>query len=166
MRVVGGLGRQGPESGDGFVRVADGTPRWGRYGAAGLLVRHQDADAGTTAYVVALRSRHTHMGGTWAVPGGALNRDETPIEAAAREFREEIGVVVPTDRVYDIHEDDHGGWSYWTVMVDVADRFPLPAAAANWETADVRWVGQHELGHLDLLPPFRATLIRTGLLPS
>src|SRR3954470_8837611 len=29
-------------SGDGWVTVADGSRRWGRYGAAGVLARHVD----------------------------------------------------------------------------------------------------------------------------
>lgn len=151
-------------SGDAFVRVADGSLRWGRYGAAGLLVRHVDAATDATSYFVALRSGHTHMGGTWAVPGGALAWGESPVEAAMREFREEVGLDVPSLAIASIHEDDHGGWSYWTVVADVAEQFPLPTTI-NWETAEVRWVPHAELGSLSLLPPFRATLTRLGLLP-
>jgi 8-oxo-dGTP diphosphatase len=162
---VGAGGVVGPLSGDGFVQVADGSQRWGRYGAAGLLVRHVDAAMGTTSYFVARRSRHTHMGGTWAIPGGALNHSESPVEAAVREFREEVGLMLslPPERIVQIHEDDHGGWSYWTVVVDVDERFPVPTDI-NWETAEARWVGQEELGGLALLEPFRATMIRLGFL--
>jgi 8-oxo-dGTP diphosphatase len=155
----------GPVSGDGFVRVADGTRRWGRYGAAGLLVRHVDPTSSSVSYLVALRSQLTHMGGTWAIPGGALTSHETPVEAALREFREEIGLTLAAEGIAHIHEDDHGGWSYWTVVMDVAERFAIPTST-NWETADVRWVGQDELGELQLLTPFRSTMVRLGFLPS
>jgi 8-oxo-dGTP diphosphatase len=155
----------GPLSGDGFVRVADGSQRWGRYGAAGLLVRHVDAVSGMASYFVALRSTLTHMGGTWAIPGGALTREETPVEAALREFREETGLILAQEGIVQLHEDDHGGWSYWTVVMDVDERFPLPPGT-NWETADVRWVNQQELGDLPLLAPFRATMVRLGFLPG
>jgi 8-oxo-dGTP diphosphatase len=146
------------------VVLADGTRRWGLYGAAGLLVRHVEPGDGRCSYFVALRSQLTHMGGTWAVPGGALARDETPVEAAVREFREEVGMALAPERVALVHEDDHGGWSYWTVVVDVDERFPLPTGV-NWETSDVRWVSAAELGDLSLLPPFRATLTTLGFLP-
>lgn len=152
-----------PLSGDGFVRLADGSRRWGRYGAAGLLVRHAEPDTGRTSYFVALRSRHTHMGGTWAVPGGALTHTETPVEAALREFREEVGLALSSEGIVRIHQDDHGGWSYWTVVMDVAEQFSLPTAT-NWETAEVRWVDQDELNDLALLAPFRATMVRLGFL--
>lgn len=155
----------GPLSGDGFVQVADGTRRWGLYGAAGLLVRHVEPLDGATSYFVALRSPHTHMGGTWGIPGGALNSTETPVEAAVREFHEEIGLLVPAERVAVTYEDDHGGWCYTTIVVDVDERFPLPTGT-NWETSEVRWVGEAELGALPLLAPFRATLVRLGFLPG
>jgi len=147
-------------SGDGFVTVADGTVRWGRYGAAGVLVRHRDAD-GIVRYFLQLRSPHSHQGGTWAIPGGARNSDESPVEAALREFAEEIGIVLPAHDVVDQHEDDHGGWSYWTVVVDVAERFE-PPPSLNWETSDVAWVEADRVHDLPLHPAFRATLSRLG----
>src|SRR6202008_3259490 len=58
-------------SGDGFVMAGDGQPRWGRYGAAGVLVRHVDGD--DHWYFLARRSEYTHRGGSWAIPGGALD---------------------------------------------------------------------------------------------
>ena len=155
----------GPLSGDGFVQLADGSRRWGLYGAAGLLVRHVDGDTGAVSYFVALRSQHTHMGGTWAVPGGALTHSESPVEAAVREFREEVGMILSPERVAHIHEDDHGGWSYWTIVVDVDERFPLPTTT-NWETAEVRWATEEELATLPLLSPFRATMVHLGFLPG
>jgi 8-oxo-dGTP pyrophosphatase MutT (NUDIX family) len=130
-----------------------------------LLVRHVDPATGSVSFFVALRAKETHMGGTWAIPGGALMHTETPVEAALREFREEIGMVMSAEQVAHIYEDDHGGWSYWTVVLDVEEPFPLPENP-NWETADVRWVAAHELQDLALLQPFRATMIRLGFIPG
>src|SRR5436309_13763267 len=81
--------RRSMRSGDGFVIAGDGQPRWGRYGAAGVLVRHVDGD--DHWYFLALRSEYTHRGGTWAIPGGALDEHETPLDGARREFAEELG---------------------------------------------------------------------------
>jgi 8-oxo-dGTP diphosphatase len=147
-------------SGDGFVRAADGQPRWGRFGAAGVLVRHIDGD--DHWYFLARRSEFTHRGGSWAIPGGALNEGETPLDGALREFVEEIGVELGDHAVHGVHESDHGGWSYWTVIVDVTERFPLPTDL-HWETADVRWVHRAELGDLELFDAFATTLDTLGL---
>jgi len=154
-------GRRGPGSGDGFVTLADGTHRWGRFGAAGVLLRQ--GDDGDAAYFLARRSLHCHRGGTWAIPGGALDHGETPLEGALREFEEEIGHPLGAFEVAGTYEDDHGGWAYWTVVLDVAHRFD-PPPGLGWETAEVRWVAADELGGLDLFPEFRATLGKLGLL--
>lgn len=159
-------------SGDGFVTLPDGSLRWGRFGAAGVLVRcaegeHDGAvvDQGRWWYFLARRSESCHQGGCWAIPGGALNLGESPVEGALREFAEEVGDVLADGeyRVVDVHHDDHGGWSYWTVIVEVPRRFDAPSPM-NWETAETAWVAQAQLFDLDLLGVFRATLVRLGVL--
>jgi len=153
-------------SGDGFVTLADGTRRWGRFGAAGVLVRCPGGGAGVSWwYFLARRSEWCHQGGCWAIPGGALHRGESPVDGALREFTEEIGEVLGEHTVVSVHEDDHGGWSYWTVVVEVAERFAVPEPA-NWETAEAAWVAAVDLAELELLPAFREALGRFRLLGS
>lgn len=144
-------------NGDGFVTLADGSLRWGRYGAAGVLARAGER------FFVAQRSAHCHQGGTWAIPGGALHGDEEPLHGALREFAEEIGITLDAFDVVTLHEDDHGGWSYWTVVVDVAEPFD-PPTRLHWETSATAWVTPDELAALDLHPAFRAALYRLSLL--
>jgi 8-oxo-dGTP diphosphatase len=150
------------DSGDGFVDLADGTRRWGRFGAAGLLLRHRD-EAGIQRYFVAHRSRNSHNGGTWGVPGGARHRQEAPLAAAIREFGEEIGYEPVEFEVVDVFEDEGGGWSYWTWLVEIADRNE-GREVLNWENDEVRWVTATELAGLDLFGAFRVTLHRFGVL--
>lgn len=145
--------------GDGFVTLADGSLRWGRFGAAGVLARVEDR------LFVAQRSPHCHQGGTWAIPGGALHHDETPLEGALREFAEEIGVALGDFETVSVHEDDHGGWCYWTVVVDLPAPFVAPTRL-HWETSATAWVTADELAELELHPGFRATAVRLGLLAS
>lgn len=150
-------------SGDGFLILADGTRRWGRFGAAGILVRHTDQH-GEPHYFLARRSMLCHRGGTWAIPGGALDRGEEPLAGALRELVEETGVTLDGYELAEVHEDDHGGWSYWTLVVDVVERFPVPDEL-SWETSEVRWVPGRELDRLELFDAFEATLERLGLHP-
>jgi 8-oxo-dGTP pyrophosphatase MutT (NUDIX family) len=144
-------------NGDGFVMVADGTARWGRFGAAGVLARAGDR------FFVAQRSLHCHQGGTWAVPGGALHSEESPLEGALREFAEEIGVHLEDYEVATVHEDDHGGWCYWTIVLDLPSPFD-PPERSHWETSATAWLTAAELSALDLHPAFQATLLRLGVL--
>jgi len=113
-------------------------------------------------FFLARRSKFTHRGGSWAIPGGALDEGESPLDGALREFAEEIGNALPAHTVVDVHESDHGGWSYWTVIVDVVERFPVPTEF-HWETADARWVRRDELATLELFDAFAATLTELGL---
>jgi 8-oxo-dGTP diphosphatase len=155
-------GAGAPVSGDGFVTLADGSRRWGRFGAAGVLVRCPRGDGGFD-YFLARRSEFCHQGGMWAVPGGALNQGEEPLFGALREFAEEVGITLADFAVVAVHEDDHGGWSYWTVLVEVADRFT--PTLMNWETAEIGWIAESRLSGLELLAPFRTTLARLGIVP-
>ncbi len=146
------------------MTLADGSRRWGRFGAAGVLARVAHRD-GSWSYFLARRSEFCHQGGTWAVPGGALCQDEEPLRGALREFAEEIGVDLAGFSLVSLSEDDHGGWSYWTAIIDVPEPFP-PPQETNWETSETRWVPQAALADLDLLEPFRLTLIRLGVLAA
>jgi 8-oxo-dGTP diphosphatase len=143
--------------GDGFITLADGSARWGRFGAAGVLVRSGDQ------LFVAQRSLHCHNGGTWAIPGGALDLHETPLEGALREFSEEIGIALAEYEVVTEFEDDHGGWSYWTILLDLPSPFD-PPLDLHWETAATAWVTVEELAAMELFPAFRMTLGHLGLL--
>lgn len=144
------------------MRLPDGSARWGRFGAAGLLIGHRSGD-GAMSYFLARRAPETHLGGTWAIPGGALDEDETPLEGAVREFGEEIGVSLPAFRVVGTYEDDNGSWSYFTLVLEVEERFD-PPPVLGWEIADARWVPAADLGDLDLFGPFREALARLSLI--
>jgi 8-oxo-dGTP diphosphatase len=149
-------------SGDGFVTVADGGVRWGRYGAAGILARHRDQN-GQDWYFVARRSAFCHRGGTWGIPGGALDFGEEPLDGALREFAEEVGGLPEPFEVVHTHQDDHGGWSYWTIVVEVPERFPVPSDL-SWETDEAAWVAVADLQAMALFDAFEDTLLHLGVL--
>ncbi len=140
--------------GDGWISCAAGHQHWGRHGAAGLLLRATD-HAGTPHVLLQRRAFWTHHGNTWGLPGGARASWETPEQAALRELREEVALGVDEVAVSHIHDDDHGGWSYWTVIATI----PAPATAtpSSRETAEMRWVPASEVDRLALHPGFAAT---------
>lgn len=75
-------------TGEGLVLCADETYRWGTLGAAGLFLLSAE---GTV--LMQHRALWTNRGGTWALPGGAIEVGETPEAAALRETHEETGVL-------------------------------------------------------------------------
>jgi ADP-ribose pyrophosphatase YjhB (NUDIX family) len=140
--------------GDGWTRCDAGHQHWGRHGAAGLLLRTTD-DGGQVHVLLQRRARWTHHGGTWGVPGGARASWETPEQAALREVGEEVAVSLDVVTIECVHHDDHGGWSYWTVIA--AAREAVAAKPRGHETAEMRWVPQDSVGDLELHPGFAAT---------
>ncbi|MDQ1673367.1 MAG: 8-oxo-dGTP diphosphatase [Frankiaceae bacterium] len=141
-------------SGDGWVRCAAGHRHWGRYGAAGLLLRHRPV-ADAPLVLLQHRALWSHHGGTWGLPGGARDRDETAVAAALRETSEETTLDIGVLRVLHSYADEHGGWSYTTVVAEIDDLSRVDTRGA--EGLSMRWVPEHEVPDLPLHPGFAAT---------
>ena len=147
--------------GDGWAQCALGHRHWGLHGAAGLLLVGPGEQV-----LMQHRAAFSHHGDTWGLPGGARGRDESAEQAAVREAAEETGVDpagVATDGAY---VDEHGGWSYTTVLAR-APRL-LEVHALDRESTAVAWVPVAEVGRLVLHPGFAASWreVRAQLLRS
>ncbi len=100
--------------------------------------------------------RHTYMQG-WHFPGGAINRWETPLEAAAREAREEAGAeLLEPPALVGIFTSYHGGRSDHVVTY-VCRKFRMGQATDQWEIAERRFFALDELPP-DLAVEWRRTL--------
>ncbi len=134
--------------GNGWVHCDLGHRHWGRFGAAGVLI--------TDGRRVMLQHRAgwTHEGGTWALPGGARDSHEDAVSAALREATEET--TLDTTVVTTTHEwiDEHGGWSYTTVIARAPSELEL--APANGESVELRWWALAEVPTLLLHSGFAA----------
>ncbi|MBB5782894.1 NUDIX domain-containing protein [Nonomuraea jabiensis] len=134
---------------DGWTQCEQGHRHWGTEGAAGLLLFHR-APAGQVHVLMQLRSMETQHGGTMGLPGGALHRGEDPVGGGFRETGEENRLDPSQVRVRGVHQDDHGGWAYHTVigeMSHLADVWP-----ASRESLDNVWVPLEEVPDLNLHP--------------
>lgn len=145
-------------SGDAWVTGADGSRFWGRFGAAGVVVF--DPARGV---LLQHRVAWSHMGGTWGIPGGAIDEHETPLEGALREAHEEA--AVPADAVRPLFDLvlDLGFWRYTTVVTRVTRHFDERMQDA--ESEELRWVPLAQVGEMPLHPEFEKAwpAIRRGI---
>lgn len=142
--------------GDGWAFSDTGVRYWGRYGAAGILLRAARA-GGTQAVLLQHRAWWSHQGDTWALPGGARDSHETAEQAAIREAQEEAGL--PAGRIVIraavITATASGtDWTYTTVLADADE---LLHVVPNRESTELRWVDEREVAGLPLHPGFAAS---------
>ncbi len=150
--------------GNGWTRCGRGHRHWGRHGAAGLLVAAPDA-AGRATVLLQQRSWWGSHGGAWGPPGGARDSHESELHAALREAEEECALDTAAITVHGVLSDDHGGWTYRTVLANAAR--PITAFPVSEETREVAWVSVDDVASFRLHPGFAEqwTALRTVLMP-
>jgi 8-oxo-dGTP pyrophosphatase MutT (NUDIX family) len=135
--------------GNGWVRCELGHRHWGRFGAAGLL-----AYVASGPVLLQQRTWWSHHGGTWGLPGGARDSHESALAAALREAHEECGVPPGAVGQRAVFTDDHGGWSYTTVLAEADEPF---AVRSDYDESDeVAWVPSGSVSALALHPGLAA----------
>ncbi|MGW6425948.1 NUDIX hydrolase [Nocardia sp. NPDC055053] len=149
--------------GDGWSNSPGGVRHWGKYGAAGLLLR-APLPRGGSAVLLQHRAPWSHQGGTWAIPGGARDSHESAEHAAVREAWEEAGITADLLRVRAerLTMTAPSGWTYTTVVADAES--PL-ATVANKESSELVWVPEDEVTDLPLHPGFALAWIALRAVP-
>jgi len=104
-------------------------------------------------------------GGAWGPPGGARDSHETEFHAALREAEEECALDTAAVIVHGVLSDDHGGWTYRTVLANAP--MPVTAFAVSEETKQVAWVPVDDVASLRLHPGFAGqwAALRAALMP-
>ncbi len=100
------------------------------------------------------RAGWSHEGGTWAVPGGAIDGGETPLQGALREAAEEAAVPAASIRPRHAWTVDHGTWAYTTVVADAVAA--ITPQRLDAESEELRWVRLGEVTRLPLHSGFAA----------
>jgi 8-oxo-dGTP diphosphatase len=135
--------------GDGWINCDCGGKHWGLHGAAGLLLVRDKT------ILMQHRAPWVHNGDSWGIPGGARDSHESVIQAALREAVEEVGISSDHLTTGEIFIDDHGPWSYQTVIAKAHPQ--LIAHEANDESKEVAWVAFDEVVNKNLHPSFANT---------
>lgn len=86
--------------------------------------------------------------GLWAVPGGKVRRGETLREAAAREAREETGLLVEVGEVAWVGE--HIDAKHHIVLIDFLGKVVGGELGAADDASEVAWVPLDDTGDIEL----------------
>lgn len=119
------------QSADGFLLCSFcGCRHWGLRGAGGICALREHE--GRVQVLLQLRAPWSHDGGTWGVPGGAVEWRESVFSGALREFCEETGMEPPYVQPYrsektalmrDIHDGHIDHISSHTLIVERPDLY-------------------------------------------
>ncbi|MDM4139737.1 MULTISPECIES: CoA pyrophosphatase [Mycobacterium] len=113
--------------------------------AAHLDGRMVDVSGGAAFLLCRRASRLSTHAAQWALPGGRLDPDETVVDAALRELREEVGVELPESAVLGLLDDypTRSGYVITPVVLWGGGRLDLHPAPD--EVVAVYRVGLHQL---------------------
>ncbi len=103
--------------------------------------------------VLLIRRGQAPLLGEWSLPGGVLECGETLREAAAREAREETGLVVETVDMLGVYERiirEQERVRYHYVLIDFLCRAVGGELKAGSDAAEVGWFTREELPRLGL----------------
>ncbi|MDG4800279.1 NUDIX domain-containing protein [Micromonospora sp. WMMD980] len=113
--------------------------------------------------------RHAGHRDGWAVPGGAVDIGESPVDAAVREIREELGVRISEPRLLDVlggtdfevtyPNGDRVAYVPAVYQAGIAQRTPVPD---DDEISDLGWFAPSRLPDVGLNRFARALLRATG----
>ena len=109
-----------------------------------IIVKHTDG-----TYLLMQRDFEKHFGGMWELTaGGSALTDETPIECAMRELREETGIVSfnlqELKRI--IHDGHH---SLYVEYLCITNWDKKAITLQKGETVDYKWVEKKTLLEMD-----------------
>lgn len=117
---------------------------------AGLIVRDGRV-------LITQRTATQSLALKWEFPGGKVEPHEAPVDALARELREEIGVTVRVGRVWDVLFHAYPEFDLVMLVYPCAIVAGEPRAV---EVADLVWALPDELARWEILPADRPLVDR------
>jgi mutator protein MutT len=101
--------------------------------------------------LIAQRPTGKHMAGAWEFPGGKLESGEAPLEALARELREELGIEIGPGPHRPVRRISHS-YPDRDVLIDVWRVREFGGTPRGLDAQALRWCTPDELERAELLP--------------
>jgi 8-oxo-dGTP diphosphatase len=102
-----------------------------------------------TRVLMSRRRADQPMPGKWEFPGGKVEPGESPVEALAREVREELGCAIEVGRIFEVVFHVYDEFDLYMLVYAATITAGVPRAV---EVAEIAWVEAARLPDLDLLP--------------
>jgi ADP-ribose pyrophosphatase YjhB (NUDIX family) len=99
--------------------------------------------------LLARRARPPYAG-TWDLPGGFLEADETPMAGLRRELREEIGARIRRARLAGFATDRYGPGGIAVLTVVYAVTPVSTSLHAEDDVSEVRWFPRHAIPYSEI----------------
>lgn len=122
---------------------------------AGLITREDGA-----VLITQRRADQAHAL-AWEFPGGKIEAGESPVQALARELREELGAEVRVGRIWDALHHDYGAFEI--IMLVYHCELAPGQEARCVEVNDLAWCVPGELERYDILPADAPLIVRLSL---
>ena len=106
--------------------------------------------------LIAKRDSGSHLAGLWEFPGGKIEVGETPAQAAVRECREECGIEVAADKLFDEMDYDYPDRKLHLAFYQC---HLVSGDIANCKGRELRWCAAKDLEKYPM-PPANAEIIR------
>lgn len=147
----------------GRVRLRCPACGWTFYGnpvpaACAIVVRR--------GRVLFTRRAHPPYAGTWDIPGGFMEADETPEAAVERELAEELGVGVEAVRFVGFATDRYGPRGVAVLTVVFRVRLAAGAITPADDVTEARWFPRERLPLREVAFPGLRRLLRRYFAPS
>ena len=108
-----------------------------------------------SAHILLIKRKDSPGKNQWALPGGFIDQEETLIESAIRELKEETKIKVPSpvlkgsiiqEKTFDDpHRSSRGRTITSAYHIDLKNELSLPKVTANDDAIDVRWIPFNEV---------------------
>lgn len=97
--------------------------------------------------------------GKWELPGGGIEKGETPEQALHREVQEELGIKITTHTIFPfVFNKIRGTWQGLFLCYECETMAALDAIILNEESSDYVWATYDEVMSLPTLPGVTETI--------
>lgn len=99
---------------------------------------------GRGKYLLLYRNDHPFFGNDPDLPGGIVEKGESPIEGLVREINEEVGITISKTLLKPLYEGTKYSHPFMHYSLYVAQLDHTPDVELSWEHGSYEWLGKDD----------------------